>query len=165
MIQYHKCNETLRECFYTGSWGYQQCEPYSIFVSQATYPIKGFHFLLEALPSILNVYPQTHVYVSGVDITSTRRRLRTLGIPYLIWNSVATIFYILLEWRNTGSLPSLSGMFIIDCLFNNRYNGPLWYVQKLLIYSWIAPALYYVIRKRGGIHYPCPTDDTAFIYV
>lgn len=71
-IQYHKCNETLRKCFYTDSWEYQRCEPYSIFVSQATYPIKGFHFLLQALPSILDVYPQTHVYVSGADITSTK---------------------------------------------------------------------------------------------
>lgn len=72
-IQYHKCNETLRECFYTGAWDDKQCERHSIFVSQATYPIKGFHFMLQALPTLLKAYPDTHVYVSGKDLTSTRR--------------------------------------------------------------------------------------------
>lgn len=71
-IQYHKCNETLRECFYTGEWNYQQCEKHSIFVSQATYPIKGFHFLLQAMPTIRKTHPNTHVYVSGADITRSK---------------------------------------------------------------------------------------------
>lgn len=71
-IRYHKCNETLRECFYTGEWNYQQCEKHSIFVSQATYPIKGFHFLLQAMPTILKAYPDAHVYVSGADITRSK---------------------------------------------------------------------------------------------
>ena len=72
-IQYHKCNETLRECFYKGAWDDKQCERHSIFVSQATYPIKGFHFMLQALPTLLKAYPDTHVYVSGKDLTSARR--------------------------------------------------------------------------------------------
>ena len=68
-INYHFCNETLRKPFYDGCWDYKRCQKHSIFVSQATYPIKGFHILLKALPNLINRYPDLHVYVAGANIT------------------------------------------------------------------------------------------------
>ena len=67
--RYHVCNETLRNVFYenTGSWRYDRCEKHSIFVSQASYPIKGFHLVLEAFPEILSEYPDTVIYTTGQD--------------------------------------------------------------------------------------------------
>lgn len=73
-VEYHFCNETLRDEFYNHEWGIADCEKHSIFVSQAHYPVKGFHYLLEAMPMILERFPDTQVYVSGKDIT----RLDTL---------------------------------------------------------------------------------------
>nr|WP_296459479.1 glycosyltransferase [uncultured Acetatifactor sp.] len=69
-ICYHFCNEILRDSFYnnTGKWKYEKCQKHSIFVSQASYPIKGFHYFVEALPAIVRQYPDVHVYVAGVDI-------------------------------------------------------------------------------------------------
>lgn len=67
--QYHHCGETLRDSFYNHRWVYEKCEPHSIFVSQASYPIKGVHMLFEALPLILRHYPDTKVYVAGYDST------------------------------------------------------------------------------------------------
>lgn len=67
---YHYCGETLRDSFYNHKWDYSNCEPHSIFVSQASYPIKGLHILLKALPLILRQYPDTKVYVAGSDPTS-----------------------------------------------------------------------------------------------
>jgi len=69
--KYYKCNETLRDEFYNHIWNIDGCEKHSIFVSQAHYPIKGLHFLLEALPLVLNEFPDTKVYVAGKDITKT----------------------------------------------------------------------------------------------
>lgn len=70
--QYHFCNETLRPEFYDGSlWTYDKCIPHSIFISQANYPIKGFHQLLKALPLILRHYPDTIVKVAGNNPIST----------------------------------------------------------------------------------------------
>lgn len=66
-VCYHHCNETLRESFYESRWSLENCERNSIFVSQATYPVKGFHVLLEALPEIIKRYPKTKVYVAGND--------------------------------------------------------------------------------------------------
>lgn len=68
-ITYHFCNETLRKAFYGKRWEYEICEPYTIFVSQASYPIKGFHILLRALKLVKQVYPQLKVRVAGPDIT------------------------------------------------------------------------------------------------
>lgn len=73
--RYHFCNEILREVFYeyAGKWKYDGCQKYSIFISQASYPIKGFHYLLQALPIIIKQYPDTHVYVAGKDILYTEK--------------------------------------------------------------------------------------------
>lgn len=65
-INYHFCNETLRNSFYNkNKWNLDNCEKYSIFVSQATTPLKGLHKLLEALPLIINKYPNTKLYIAG----------------------------------------------------------------------------------------------------
>ena len=64
-----KCNETLRSEFYEGEWTYQKCDPHSLFVSQATYPVKGFHLLLIALKIVKRKYPDIKVRVAGNDVT------------------------------------------------------------------------------------------------
>ena len=67
-IKYYKCNETLRSTFYGKSWSLESCEKHSIFVTQASYPIKGLHTLLEALPIIKSEYPNVKVYIAGIKI-------------------------------------------------------------------------------------------------
>lgn len=70
-IRYHHCNEILREEFYKYIWDIKQCEKHSIFVSQGSYPIKGLHFMIEAMPMILKHYPDTKLYIGGSDITKS----------------------------------------------------------------------------------------------
>lgn len=66
--QYHFCNEILREAFYSDQWDLNRCEKHSIFTSQGSYPLKGVHFILEAMPLILNKFPKAVLYVAGHDI-------------------------------------------------------------------------------------------------
>lgn len=70
-INYHFCNETLRETFYSNAWSIEKCEKYSIFLSHSSYPIKGLHYMLEALPTILRSYPKAKIYIAGPDITAS----------------------------------------------------------------------------------------------
>ena len=65
---YHFMNETMRPCFYEGKWSYDTCVKHQIFYSQADYPIKGLHFVLEGLPAILEKYPDTKVVIAGNNI-------------------------------------------------------------------------------------------------
>lgn len=76
---YHYLNETLRGIFYHDRWKRTACEPYSIFLSQGDYPLKGFHYLLRALPKVLEQFPDTHVYVAGaniIDVSTFQDRLK-----------------------------------------------------------------------------------------
>lgn len=68
-LRYHFCNESLRNAFYEDErWSLEKCEKYSIFVSQCSYPIKGFHYVLEAMADILRDYPEAHIYTTGRDL-------------------------------------------------------------------------------------------------
>lgn len=86
--KYHFCNETLREEFYQGdSWSYETCVPYTIFLSQGSYPLKGLHQVLKAMPLILRHFPDTQVRIAGSDITNTkglRNYLRLNGYGRII---------------------------------------------------------------------------------
>ena len=66
--RYFAMNETMRPCFYMGKWTEKKAEPHSIFLSQGDYPLKGFHFVLKAMPILLEKYPDAHLYVAGNNI-------------------------------------------------------------------------------------------------
>ena len=90
--KYHFCNETLRAVFYKHQWTYEGCRKHSIFISQAYYPIKGIQILIEALPLILRIFPDTKIYVAGNDffnvawyrkngfVNFTEKRMKKLGV-------------------------------------------------------------------------------------
>ena len=63
--RYATLHETLRPEFYEGVWSEENCIPHSIFVSQGDYPLKGLHYMLEALPLIEKQYPDVKLYVAG----------------------------------------------------------------------------------------------------
>lgn len=66
---YHCCNETLRDAFYDeAQWEYEKCNAHTIFLSQASYPIKGLHMLLKAMPYVLRHFPDTQIRVGGGNI-------------------------------------------------------------------------------------------------
>lgn len=71
-VNYFFCNEILRDTFYDNNkWSYEKCEKYSIFLSQAYYPLKGMHKVIEALPYVIREYPETKVYIAGNDFLKT----------------------------------------------------------------------------------------------
>jgi glycosyltransferase involved in cell wall biosynthesis len=66
--KYHFCNENLRSIFYKNIWDSKKYEKYSIFVSQASYPIKGIHFMIKALSIIVKDIPEVKLYIAGNNI-------------------------------------------------------------------------------------------------
>ncbi len=66
--KYKKCCESLRNSFYNNTWDITKTEKHSIFVSQASYPIKGFHVLLKSASLLKNIYPDLKIYVAGTDV-------------------------------------------------------------------------------------------------
>ena len=69
--KYEICNESLRINFYNKNWDINNVEKHSIFVSQASYPLKGFHKVIEAASLLLDKYPDLKIRVAGPDITKS----------------------------------------------------------------------------------------------
>ncbi len=76
--QYHFCNETLRDPFYEGQWRYDSCQKRRIFASSCAYPVKGFHYLLEAFAEVLKRWPDATLAVPGASFL-TASKLRRSG--------------------------------------------------------------------------------------
>ena len=77
---YYPMNETMRSCFYEGAWSPEQCEKHTIFFSQADYPLKGFHYLLEAMPRILKEFPDAKIRVAGNGLLRGKNPIGRLKI-------------------------------------------------------------------------------------
>lgn len=69
-VQYFLMNETLRPCFYEGQWSEENSKPHTIFVSQADYPLKGFHYLLMAAGELIKEYPDLEIRVAGNSLVN-----------------------------------------------------------------------------------------------
>lgn len=72
-INYFFCNETLRSDFYTGETYTADKNGHNLFMSQATYPIKGLHIFLEALAILKKQYPDVMLRISGGKIISDKK--------------------------------------------------------------------------------------------
>lgn len=81
--KYHFCNETLRESFYEGAWRYENCQKHRIFASSCAYPVKGFHYLLEAFAEVVKYYPDAALAVPGKSFLKIDKHRRTSYQKYL----------------------------------------------------------------------------------
>ena len=98
-IDYFKCNEIMRSSFYVYKWEYEKCDCFSVFFSQANYPLKGFHIMLEAAGIIKEQYPSFKIRVLGRKIENSlnsylrdsayQRYLRELIDWYDLWDNIA----------------------------------------------------------------------------
>lgn len=68
--RYHKCGEILRQIFYEDrrAWRPDNCERHSIFISQAGYPIKGLHLVLENIYQLKKKYADLKIFIAGADL-------------------------------------------------------------------------------------------------
>lgn len=82
-IVYHFGNETLREQFFEGSWAYDRCRRHRIFASSCAYPVKGFHYLLEAFAEVVKTYPDATLAVTGKSYLTVDPKRRSGYQKYL----------------------------------------------------------------------------------
>lgn len=82
-VQYHFCNESLRDGFYTAQkWDIGRKKGHTIFLSQAYYPLKGAHQVLKAAALLKKDFSQIQIRIAGYDNTaanSLSQKLRLSG--------------------------------------------------------------------------------------
>lgn len=99
-------------------------------------------------------------------ITKTKRRGKTLLIPYLLWNLAGVITLIVLGTFNEGkvgfnSLSDFLSQFWCCNVWNENtvnflgthtplyapIDWPLWYLRDLIVVSFLSPAIYWAVKK------------------
>lgn len=89
--KYYHCPRMIRSQFFEASWDERNVEPHTLFVHQGAYPIKGLHFMMEALRILKKKYPDVKVYISGMNFLeklSFKRKLTETGYMKLIRNKI-----------------------------------------------------------------------------
>lgn len=72
-LKYFYCPRMIRSPFFDYLWCPDSSEAHSIFVHQGDYPIKGLHFMIDALRIVKNKYADAKLYISGADLFNVKR--------------------------------------------------------------------------------------------
>lgn len=76
--KYYSCPRMIRAPFFEVCWDEKQVEPHTLFMHQGGYPIKGLHFMMEALSILKERYPDVKLYISGMDFLQELKGKRKL---------------------------------------------------------------------------------------
>ncbi len=116
------------------------------FFSDLAVPMMGWFFFITAFLFFRRINSLEKI---GNNI---KKRLFTLLVPYIIWNTIGMILHIL-SGDYTGGF-SIWKLLRDSYLFYNGLgcgDGPLWYIARLFTYLLITPVIYYLI-KYGKIY-------------
>lgn len=163
-LKYLFCNETLREDFYCGTWSYEVCRKHHIFAPSRLYPIKGFHYLLEAFAEILNRYPDATLAVTGssflkgqgkdwLHLDGYERYLRELARRYHLEEH--------LEFKGHLSAEGMKKAFLeanVFCLPSTIENSPNSLGEAMLL------GVPCVASDVGGVKNLMEHDKEGFVY-
>ena len=97
----------------------------------------------------------------GLFRNKTKRRIKSLVIPYFAWNIMVFLFYL----AGQSLMPSMGGdrLLITDYTWLDYLNVfwgiddgcpmcfQFWFIRDLIIVSLICPLIYYIARLGGGI--------------
>lgn len=157
---YMRCGCVLRNVFYCyqSSWKYEKCSPYTIFISQASYPIKGFHIFVQALAIIVERFPQTRVRVSGTNLNNECDAYATF-VKKLIEKSHVepNIQFIGFQQENKMIDEYINAnVFVSASLVENESNSVLeaMMVGTPVVSSYVGGIPTYMSHMDNGLMYP-----------
>lgn len=87
-------------------------------------------------------------------LTKLKRRIKTLLIPYIIWNTLWMIFEIITSYSFISEYFVLREKFvlsvpnILEAIFHNKCHVPFWFVFELMFFVLISPIIDGLIRNR-----------------
>ena len=83
-----------------------------------------------------------------------KSRFKSLLLPYLIWNTLALLFFIVVYFTPLKELISGREMFepsirnVFEGIFLYKYNFQFWFLYDLMIYVLLTPLIYLLIYKK-----------------
>lgn len=175
--KYLKCNESLREIFYSNIWNIKNINKHTIFISQASYPIKGFHIFLEALNILKNDFPDAKVIVAGNNILSCKNikeKLKRTGYAkylgklikkYNLSNNI--IFTGLLDENNMCEQLLKANVFVQASSIENSPNslGEAMLLGMPCVASYVGGTSDMLKDKEEGFLYPYTEYSMLAYYI
>lgn len=160
-ITYHHCGEILRDEFYEaqGCWNLKKCQKYRIFVSQANYPIKGLHYLLQAIPIVLRMFPDVKVMVAGGmslgNIASPyqlyiRDLIKKLHLEHVV------SFIGKLEAKEMIEQYEAANVFVSSSSIENSSNSicEAMLIGTPVVSSYVGGVSTFLVHENNGLMYP-----------
>ena len=81
--KYYYLSETLRDVFYEApKWNYEECNKHTIFVTQAGYPIKAAHMIVEIVRILKTYYNDITCTICGTDLMHASSLATKLNVSY-----------------------------------------------------------------------------------
>ena len=134
-----------------------------------------------AVPTFFIISGFLFFYTFSLDklLYKYKKRFYSLLIPYIIWNTISFIYYMIIT--NIPFIQSKMSMGVIELNMENIFEGiimgkynALWFIRVLMCLVLIAPFIYYFTRnkKRGlalivlliSIHFKYYTDEFSLLY-
>jgi len=175
-IEYHHCDESLRDPFYKKQWDISKIQRHSIFTTQAGYPIKGLHILLKAVAILKRDYPHIQVFAAGQGLwgNSFMGRLKTPGyglyIKRLIKNLGLEGNFVLtgmLEAEGVVDRLSKTHVFVVPSAVENGCNA----LHEAMILGVPSIAAFsggmtdMMVHKETGFMYPFMEEAMLAEYI
>lgn len=172
--KYFHLNEMLRDAFYTDNkWNINDINKYSLFCSQASYPIKGLHVLLKSVSILKPEYPEVKLYVSGSDIideSTFKNRIKATGYAKYIKSLIKkydikdnVIFTGVLSAEQVRDRLLKTHVYISPSFIENESNSlsEASILGVPSVGSYVGGVAERIIHGKTGFHYP--TTEPAML--
>ena len=176
-VQYYKCNEILRDVFYQNCWDYDKCEKHSIIISQATYPVKGFHILLKAAAMLTDKYDDLKIFVPSQTVyPKAMKRNRLLNSDYA--NYIIGLikehglekhieFLGSLDAENMCKAYLKSNVFVCPSTIENSSNslGEAMLLGMPIVASYVGGLGSMFVHEKEGLFFPLEEEYMLSAYI
>lgn len=84
-----------------------------------------------------------------------KTRVKSLLIPYLLWNTLGMLFYMCItripfisKMMNVSEIIPITVKTLFKGVFCHAYYFPFWYLQNLILLTALTPLFLYILRKK-----------------
>ena len=147
---------------------------HSYFLEAAEYPVAQNVQLFTGTNGISGVAVPLFYFISGMlffksvnrvkdCISGIRKRIRSLLVPYILWNVIFVGWYLVMSM-----IPGISGFINSDMLSHFSINTPivsldylllepagfhLWFLRDLILYVFVSPLIYVACKRFPLVAY------------
>ena len=145
---------------------------HSYYLEAADYPVAKSIQLFTGTTGISGVAVPLFYFISGLlffksiksakdCVNGLRKRVRSLLIPYIIWNIIFVGWYVVMhfipgvsQYVNTDMMSRISWqqpLNTLEFLFVEPAGFHLWFLRDLMVYVALTPLLYYILKRYPWI--------------